>query len=257
MKKLMLLLFSLIFIASLQANTIFVQTPVASTFCAGLAATYKFCWDGEHPSGTDYAYTNNGAGSLQGTQQNVSIDTWANHPGADPANGDTYGLEVLTGDDFLSFPVTALDLVSDDIGTLACWVMFTGHTGTNTWFDITGDADDSIKAYSYGNTAQLWGNHRNQSTGNVDVYSGADVYTDNAWIDVRVSWDVSKTTGDAIWVKVGSGSWIADADGTSMATFTNNPTILYLGDGASGAGVNDDIYLDNCRTSITFKDSSL
>jgi len=248
MKRLILLL---IFLIAYPVNAGWYYG--ATDFCSdmGASGTYKGWWNGDYSGDTDKMCVNSGTSAKDGQVISATIDTWSNFSISGPAGGGTYGVKVDADDEYVSWAISSLDVLNTSEGTIALDLYLIASTGANAVFCIYQDADNWMAArITSGNAIYFRHEGNNQ---NVNV-TGGDPISDTTWTEVRMSWSV---TSNQISVKVGANAWDDDIDVTVVTAFSVAAETLRMGVGVCGDAVVDGVYMDNFRTSGTYKDEDL
>ena len=241
------------FVGTASTKSHVIGVTISADLCTAMGAsgTYNVWANNDYSGDTDQACVNSGASTVQGTVTGATIDTWTNHSVAQPTGGGTYGVKIDASDEFVSYPITAGDLINTSEGTLVVQVYLAASTGNNTFFTADGDADNNLVA-TINSLGQIKFVHEGNNS-NVDM-TGGDSIPDTTWTVIKVAWSV---TSNEISVKVGANAWDVDADASAVTALATAATTLYEGDGVRGQAGIDAVYYDNFRVSETYQDASL
>ena len=227
----------------------------APDYCSdmGASGTYLFWWNGDYSGNPLTACYNNGAGTKNGSLGGgAAINTWAGFGISGPSGGPAHGVEVLTTGDFLSFVVSSGDIVNTSEGTIALDIYISSNVSTGSTFAQVGTGDNEITATIAGSD-DMYLKHKGISTAVVSMNGGVAVAT-GQWKSLRIAWSV---TSNQIATKIDGGSWINDSDVDTVTEFGVAATLLSIGDGPSGNGISEALYITDFRASATYKDDSL
>lgn len=214
----------------------------------GASGTYNFWLSFDYSGDTDKACKDSGTSTIDGTASGATIDTWANHGISGPSGGGTYGVKMDANDETVDYTITAADIINTSEGTLALDIYLAASTGNNTFIQV-GSGDDEMSGWTDVD-GKVNISHQGQTT--IVTENGTDAISDTTWATIRIAWSV---TAGEVSVKVGGNSWTTQAG--SVTAFGVAATTLEVGDGGSGKGMADTIYIDNFRISETFEDDNL
>jgi len=232
MKKIFALVFAILLIAGI------VYAKCTGYYCGAVSTStgdsYLFRWNGDHASGTSYAYTNSGGGSAQGTvESGALVDTTHAH------SGNAIG--ILDSQDKIKWESSVSNYVTTSEGSLELWAYIddTEISGTTPLFEFyaTGGANYIVARVSNG---AVYMQHRGN---NVAVsMTTANTIPAQTYTRVRFRWSV---TNNLISVQIGANSWENDSDADAVTAFATVPTVLYIGRGVMSYTVDYPIYIDD------------
>ena len=254
MKRILLIVSILMISISASGMILISGKPINAAPCTTMGASgiYKFWGNNDYSGDTDQACTDSGSGTIQGTTgSGETIDTWSNFGIAGPTSGGTYGVKFDANDEFISYTITAGDIINTSEGTIALDIYLIASTGNNSFASAYKDANNYIKAM-VNSDGYVYMEHKGNSV--TVATTGADAISDTTWTEIRISWSV---TSNQISVKVGANDWDTDLDEDTVTALSAAATDLYVGDGLSGTAIADGIYIDNYRVSETYQDGSL
>lgn len=217
------------------------ETASAAGPCDNLGNADMY-WDGDHTTSTVTGCVSGDV--ITGSLTGATISTDQNHTA-----GGQYALDPTSGNDYLNFPVTLEDIFVSSAGAASFWVYPTATTGYDGIFEATGlDGTDEIwVTINPDNTIS----YRHKGQGNqVDVTS-SDTVSDAAWNQVEIRWSVAE---DKIGIKINSGSWLDDSDGTAVTVFGTEPSNVTLGE-HYGDGWTETVYIDDLHVWKTYDQS--
>lgn len=206
-------------------------------YCGAISSgggdSYLFRWNGDHTSGTSYAYTNSGGGSAQGTVGGAAlIDTTHAHSGN--------AIQIYNNQDNISWSTGVSGYVNTSEGSAEIWVYGDAETltGQVPLFEIEYGGDEYLRARIVEGVVSFI--HKGNNV--VVSLSTTAAVPAQTYTMVRFRWSV---TNNLISVKIGANSWEDDSDSDSVTAFVNSPTDLYIGKGPLNYTVNYTVYLDD------------
>jgi len=201
------------------------EAPIPEPSGSCPSGTYSLVWWGDHPSGTNYACTNSGAGSLEMTVSGATIHADYGSSGYGALfDSDSENISVVvTSDHFSSSEYTIYVAVNPP--TLP-------NNGSISWsFRIYKDANNEIRAniYSDGHVYFL---HKGNGVSVSRSVTG--ILTAGAW---NVLGFRGSVTGNIIGINVNGSTWTDDIDEDVVTAFSGGDSgTLYIGDDSGTYG---------------------
>ena len=200
--------------------------------------TYLFRYNSDHPSGTDYAYINSGAGSAQGTISGATVGSTIVHSG-------TYSLLTDALNERILWSSGVSGYINTSEGSLEIWVYVNVAeiTGSVSFFEIypvaTGGNNMIRSIMNTDGTVYF----RHEGNNVVVSMSSAAVIPPQTWTRIRYRWSVS---GNVIGIQVGeTGDWGDDADADAVTAFSESPDTFAIGEYTYNNVADHELYVDD------------
>jgi len=202
--------------------------------------TYKFVWNGNHPTGTNYGWTDSGVGTSEGTLTGALIATDYGQTG--------YGLQLNAGNERLQFTVATNDLISDTQGTI--WLsLYIGSNSSNSYIvEVYVDANNFIAMSVNYSARTVTGAHKG-SGGTTVAVTSTDVVSLITWTRVGYAW--SNSDGKHA-IKIGAGAWKEETE--AIDVFNSAITNLKIGELNMGS-IGGEYWIDNFYVTAGYKDA--
>lgn len=189
------------------------------------AGTYKFWYNGDHPSGTNYAYSDSGSGSEAGSITGSSVSN-------DSVTVDTAGENI-------TWSTTSNDLVSGTKGTVffSVYVSDEGNAdlGSNALLEVYLDSLNYLRIYSADASNNITALHRGNDGSLPTIGTSFASLGIGAWYRVGYSWQTgADTNGEhAIILQTGDealNDWSeATTESEDLDDWSGSPTSLTVG----------------------------
>jgi hypothetical protein len=208
--------------------------------------TYKFAYNGDHSSGTDYACFDSGNSSKQGTETD---------PGTNITVSEDY-IEFDAENAYMTWAVAGDDGIDDQEGTVyfSVYIVDDGGIGTNSIFESFGTTGSGPYLKMVTLSGQTIAFIDDDTTNN-STY-GATLSGDT-WYRVGIAWKVGATPSFSISaVTLGSAhSWADDNDTLGANAWT--PDDITVGDNLAANGVVDTVRVADIVIVSTFKGTDI
>lgn len=201
---------------------------------SGGGDSYLFRWNGDHASGTSYAYTNSGGGSAQGSIGGAAvIDTTQAHSGN--------AVQIYDEWDYIGWSSGVSGFVSTSEGSAEIWVYADAEaisSGQVPLFETEYKVSDYLRARIVDGVVSFVHKGNNVKVALATTTTvPAQTYT-----RIRFRWSV---TNNLIGVQIGANDWENDSDADAVTAFANAPTILRIGPGNLDYTVDYTAYIDD------------
>lgn len=184
--------------------------------------TYILAWDGDHPDGTNILCHTSGAGTLTGTNTNLTVST-------SYGENSTYGSFHDSADERITWTQTAGQYIDGGTAqTLWFRAYLEGSQDIDIWFFETGDADDNITFKNADLNDYVVAYYKSSDVGGVNSFStSASSPSTATWINVGMSWNPSN---EDLAVYTNLGGWFGGRDGADISVpHADDPTSFSLG----------------------------
>ena len=191
-----------------------ISGPVAGGGEDCTSGTYLSAWDAQYPSDADKLCVDSGDTNKDGTISGGTLST--------------DGYTVTDKDQYLEWSVSAADILDEDTGTIFIEVNFdSGNDANVDFFEALYDSSNMI-VFTYAESTTQITAYRAGGGATDSVGDGSVTTAKNVTVTFGYTWDVGNATADhAISIDKGT-TWYDDGvDG--IATMTNNPTAIRLG----------------------------
>lgn len=175
------------------------------------SGTYKFYWDGDHSSGSTYACTANGTGTLNGSNSGGTI-------GAFGVTGNAF--RKSAHDQYIAWTITADDILDDAAGTI--WMKIKADSdrtalavALEATVSSTPTTDDIKMIISDTTLDRIQGHYEGDNDAETIDDSANAAVVPNTWTVIGYTWNQS-----------GSVHCVTDGDGTWRCSSSDTLTIL-------------------------------